>query len=381
MATVDNITQDINDLIYEHISNEYAWGNLGGIKVMIMKANGYINAPKMATEAHEYEKSKLNDKQDITKKKFNDWSRLRSVQRTITVFSGVTGIPVGGMMVEVGQHDKLDISGTYIHPDLAIKFADWLSDYFGYYTSQIVRNHLAKEERERHAAEKRALENKNTELKEENMTLTQKLEAFRLEMSKRHDEYMRKVDNTLNELVDVKVELKEANNKLDEAHDQNYILENKVDEALEETIIVRQKVQELLPPLITPKTKDITGTEMCIILKRNNPNAYYKYYIICAYLNTALKKAKKLEDDNDMIEIFRTNSPNSKNLLKRIKEDEFLIGSKIDRRRRNVVPREVKKIETHMNDIKLIDDVITEDEFIDAIRRLDDVKEEIVLDI
>lgn len=155
MATVDNIVQDINNLIYEHISNEYAWGNLGGIKVMIMKANGYINAPKMAAEAHEYEKSKLKNKQDlnITKKKFNDWSRLRSVQRTVDVFSGVTGIPVGGMMVEVEQHDKLDISGTYIHPDLAIKFADWLSDYFGYYTSQIVRNHLAKEERERHIAE------------------------------------------------------------------------------------------------------------------------------------------------------------------------------------------------------------------------------------
>jgi len=354
-------TVDLRDIAFENINDDYAWGNYIDFKVIIMRKNGYINVSKICDE---------------TGKLLGTWKRSKAAEELLEEISSSMQICIDDLLMipNVGN----ELRGTYAHPDLVPHITAWISPKFAVKVARIVNSYIVAQEKAKIEAEKRLLELKNKDLTNENISLKDQL----ILMESRLND---KMNNIVSELKDAKQEvineLEDVKDKLDEAHEQNYILENKVDEALEETIIVRQKVQELLPPLITPKTKDITGTEMCIILKRNNPAAIYKYYIICAYRNTALNKANKMQTDNDMIEIFRTSSPNSKNLLKRIKEDEYLIGSKIDRRRRNVIPREVKKIETYINDINLIDQVITEEDFLNAIRRLDDVKEDIVHNI
>lgn len=371
IKTVQEVNTEINnhidDLIYEDHEKDirFARGKLLGIQVIIDKKTRYICGPDLAREAFKYEvqrcKALGTEYKRKSPKRYNDWMNKTTKGRLESI-SGVTRILVTLLTVE---HENVDgeLQGIYMHPLVAVEYIRWLSPNFADYANRIVLEYGAQESR----IEKIRLKQDLQEEKKKVLSLEEKMERMKLEINEH-------ITRTAQE-VTFKVK-QEANIVINEVQD-------KLDDAVEEIITVRQTVQELLPPLITPKTKDVKGTEMCIILKKKDPNAEYKYYIICAYINTALSKSKRLRGDKDeyMREIYSTSSPNSKNLFRRIKEDEYLIGSKVDRRRRNAVLNEIKKIEYYVNDIKLIDGVINEDQFIEAVKRLDGVKEDICKDI
>jgi KilA-N domain len=62
-------------------------------------------------------------------KRFHDWNRSESVKSYIDVLSSVTGIPVTEL-VEVNQGGIPEKQGTWGHPKVALRFAQWCSDEF-----------------------------------------------------------------------------------------------------------------------------------------------------------------------------------------------------------------------------------------------------------
>ena len=71
----------------------------------------------------------LTDMAKATGKKTNDWLRLASSKSYLEVLSGITGITVN-QLIETKVGNLGDMSGTWGHPKVAIRFAQWCSDEF-----------------------------------------------------------------------------------------------------------------------------------------------------------------------------------------------------------------------------------------------------------
>lgn len=99
------------------IKHEY-----NGLHIPQRPTDGYIDATAM-TKAQQVQEGKRRD--------VSDWVRLKRTQETLIHLSGVTGIPVTEL-VQVFKGGDPEKQGTWIHPRLAVRFATWLSDDFGY---------------------------------------------------------------------------------------------------------------------------------------------------------------------------------------------------------------------------------------------------------
>ena len=71
----------------------------------------------------------LTDMAQAVGKLFGDWSRLKSTKSYLTTLSGVIRVPVT-QLVQIKQGGTPDEQGTWGHPKVAIRFAQWCSDEF-----------------------------------------------------------------------------------------------------------------------------------------------------------------------------------------------------------------------------------------------------------
>jgi hypothetical protein len=95
---------------------------LDGIKIEYRVSDGYVNATQMCR---------------LGSKNFGDWHRLKSTVELIDVLEK--------MLADDGQPNKKCIEtkkgrngGSWIHPDLAIQLAQWLSPRFALQISKMV---------------------------------------------------------------------------------------------------------------------------------------------------------------------------------------------------------------------------------------------------
>ena len=84
--------------------------------------DGYINATAMCK---------------ATGKKINDYARLSTTQAFLTELSSVAGIPVTGLIQTI-QGGTPQLQGTWVHPQVAINLAQWLSPKFAVLVSKWV---------------------------------------------------------------------------------------------------------------------------------------------------------------------------------------------------------------------------------------------------
>lgn len=68
----------------------------------------------------------------------SNWLQNKDTSEYLLVVSSVTGIPVTGL-VDVLQGGKAEGQGTWMHPDVAIAFAQWCNKAFGYRVTLWVR--------------------------------------------------------------------------------------------------------------------------------------------------------------------------------------------------------------------------------------------------
>ncbi len=97
---------------------------LGGELVSQRPKDGYINATALCKAA---------------KKSFYDYSRLRTTRAFLEELSAETGIPVSALFQTFKGGNKIELQGTWIHPDVATHLAQWLSPKFAVQVSKWVR--------------------------------------------------------------------------------------------------------------------------------------------------------------------------------------------------------------------------------------------------
>ena len=106
-----------------------------------------------------------------------------------------------------------------------------------------------------------------------------------------------------------------------------------------------------------PKSKINSKLEIFILLKKNNfvktNNKDYEYYVICGQIGYSNSKSKKMTTQEDYSEIFRIEyTPNTKNLLHRLKEQNYKITYLSNKFNTNISPYTLIEYIREINNIK-----------------------------
>ena len=152
-----------------------------------------------------------------------------------------------------------------------------------------------------------------------NKNYTIKLETKVREHKETISNLENKLNEVLSELKKSNEELRQANSKLDNMNenleDVKYDLEEVKDELKDTNIKLDISLEDR-----APKTKSISTRELFILLKTENKNSKYKYYVIRGQKRYITKKLEQMLEE-DYIEVKRYLCiPNAINLLLRIKE-------------------------------------------------------------
>ena len=111
--------------------------------------------------------------------------------------------------------------------------------------------------------------------------------------------------------------------------EENNELKDEVNEVKEKINVVSTKLGISVEDRV-PKSKINSKFEIFILLKKNNfvksNNKDYEYYVICGQIGYSNSKSKKMTTQENYTEIFRIEyTPNTKNLLHRLKEQKYNI--------------------------------------------------------
>ena len=111
--------------------------------------------------------------------------------------------------------------------------------------------------------------------------------------------------------------------------EENNELKDEVNEVKEKINVVSTKLGISVEDRV-PKSKINSKLEIFILLKKNNfvksNNKDYEYYVICGQIGYSNSKSKKMITQENYSEIFRIEyTPNTKNLLHRLKEQNYKI--------------------------------------------------------
>ena len=90
-----------------------------------VRSDGFVNATQLCKAG---------------KKKFNDWKKLHSTQRLAQSLESSTGKTVSQLIdVNKGKGSKFE-QGSWIHPDLALQLAQWISPHFGLQVDKFIND-------------------------------------------------------------------------------------------------------------------------------------------------------------------------------------------------------------------------------------------------
>ena len=108
----------LNRIIFEYINNEYAYGQYGNFKVIMMTSNRYINATKLCKQYG---------------KRYEHWSRndcnkelIDEVDKEISL-THIRASEIINKSFIIKTDEKNELRGTYVHKLLIPHIASWIS--------------------------------------------------------------------------------------------------------------------------------------------------------------------------------------------------------------------------------------------------------------
>ena len=194
----------LNQIIFEHIDDKYAYGKYGDFKVIMMTKNRYINATKLCKE---YGKEFFNWKQSK-----NNQELINEVEIDIYSVLGIQRIENKSIIIIKGGNNQL-ICGTYVNELLIPHIASWISSKFAVKVSKIINSFIANEyinELKDKNNKINNLEEKLNTIIEDNKVILKSNEEL-LKQSKKAEKNSRKLAQKLDDanesLIDIKEEL------------------------------------------------------------------------------------------------------------------------------------------------------------------------------
>lgn len=117
---------NVNDIVVKDIDteNEYKWIQYGDVSILIRVKDNYVNATKLCKDGG---------------REFFHWTQNKITKQLIEEMSRYLNISKENLMQLVVGGKMTTIRGTYVHPDLIVHIASWLSPKFAVFVSTIVR--------------------------------------------------------------------------------------------------------------------------------------------------------------------------------------------------------------------------------------------------
>ena len=122
--TIEKLKEEKTDNINVIAKKEHQVLIINDIVITSRIEDNYVNATQLCQAGN---------------KKFNDWFRLDTTKELINVLESETGIPASQLIdIKKGNSEKF-IQGSWIHPDLSIQLAQWVSATFALKISKWIR--------------------------------------------------------------------------------------------------------------------------------------------------------------------------------------------------------------------------------------------------
>ena len=128
----NNNNLDITNLGYKKINDKYSKANYLGLECIMDMTSGYINATKLCDSFGNIKQVKSYLKSDRCK-------------NLILYFEEPGRYRPGSISVLIKENAYGELRGTYLHPDLLLDVASWISPDAYFKASRIVNNYLIKE--------------------------------------------------------------------------------------------------------------------------------------------------------------------------------------------------------------------------------------------
>jgi hypothetical protein len=357
----------LNDVCYKQISGKFYYGIFGDFQLVIDKSTGYFNATKLCAMA---------------KKNFFDWKKLSRTVRLISYLQDETNDKI---IYEVKGDNKNDhnkqITGQYVHKDLILDIASWISPKFYRRCNNIVVDYFTSEYKSLGEAEKMKmikeleLKMKNMEIETETVIAEKNYKIDDLMKMLKTTEEARKADALRSELLlKAAEEARKADAlKAEEARRADALraedmlrrmginitdLKYQNVELLEEVTVVQHKLGIAVEDR-APLPSENKKKERFALLKRNDDA--FPYYAIRGqnyYVETVLKDQLKWWQSDAKVVLDLQCHPNSKTLFVRVKD------------------RLKKKPNVEINGCKISisGSPVSEDELLEMIREVNDEK-------
>jgi hypothetical protein len=380
----------LNDVCYKQIFENFHYGIFGDFQLVIDKSTGYFNATKLCIMAD---------------KLFFNWKKL---SRTVRLISHLQDESDVELIYEVRKGDNNNvitgqITGQYVHKDLILDIASWISPKFYHRCNNIVVDYFTTEYKSLGEAEKmkmiKELELKMKDMEIETETViaekndkiddlmkmlktteearkadakaaeeARKADALRSEMLLKAAEEARKADALKAEEARRADALKaEEARKADARRAEDMLrrmginitdLKYQNEELLEEVTVVQHKLGIAVEDR-APLPSENKKKERFALLKRNDDA--FPYYAIRGqnyYVETVLKDQLKWWQSDAKVVLDLQCHPNSKTLFVRVKD------------------RLKKKPNVEINGCKISisGSSVSEDELLEMIREVNDEK-------
>ena len=282
-------TNNFSILAYEMINDKYSKAKYLGIECIMETKTGFINATKFCTAA------------GGGKKRFDHYTANARYNNLFNYMRSAAGYPeVLSMEVRKGDNS---LSGTYVHPDLLLDLASWISPAAYVKASGIVKNFLVREKED----EIRRLSGDKCRLE----IMLEKESIERREAEKRAEQLLLKMthqnEKTHVELDETKKTLEHTNIKLDK------------------TKISLQRVEarvEILVEEVVPPAKKVSLHEQFGIMKLNDSEGKREYKVYCVQTRGVCKARASILKEYPKAVLIKEVKPNAnaKNFLHKLKE-------------------------------------------------------------
>lgn len=320
---------DIRNIIYKNIDDNFAYGKLGDFEVILMRSNGYCNASKLCALINKLNKNKGND---LPIKKYKNWKLNKSSVELISVLKKELEesfmLPNFGVTISIKEGYLKKYAGTYVHPDLINDIARWCSPEYGLRMGRIFNAYHSQKSLDDKRILKKKLKNKDIMLKKKD----DKLDKMLIKVDKiSHDNDILLNFGTVQ--IDKINKMNREIKKLQITNDELLETANEISNTNNDT---NDKINRIVNDRVVPTGNK--NDEPVLVIIRNNIdiNDYeddepiYNYHVLRIMkrsMNSSIERHRIIYPDMDIIKIIFYN-PSSVNLWIRIKN--FLVPKKIE---------------------------------------------------
>lgn len=121
------------------MASNLIYRSYGGLSLSFRPNDNYVNATALAKRYYE----KTGKRRDVS-----SWLNLKRTKETLEYLSTIKGVSEESLYEIIQGGNVPDEQGTFIHPDLVIPFATWLSVEFEYLVTQIVLKRISDQSRQ-----------------------------------------------------------------------------------------------------------------------------------------------------------------------------------------------------------------------------------------